>query len=155
MEAVWSFLDWYLAPWRRISRGGFATALTLVTLPGLFVMIFGWGGSAGHYLSPLLDMMAGGDPLVALNGLMAAGTGAEPAFTVDWTGVMNSLLLLALVPLCRMRLRDMGWYGWQEMVLTAVFNVSVAGGLVECLTGYNPLPWALAWGLPSLPDMHG
>lgn len=150
MEAVRGFLDWYLAPWRRIGRKDFGIALTLATLPGLFIMMFGWGGSAGHYLGPVLDLMDGqSDPMATMQGLWGGGTPIAPAFEVDWTGALNSALLLAMIPLCRMRLRDMGWFGWKEVVPVVVFHVSVAEALVQSLTGYDVVPLGMAWGLAT------
>lgn len=151
-EAVRDFLGWYLAPWRRIGRKEFGIGLTLATLPGLFLMVFGWGSSAGSYLAPLQSLLSGGgDPEALLQGLSglegALAGGGEAAFTIDWTGVVNGLLLLALVPLGRMRLRDMGWFGWHEIVLTVAFNVSVVGGLVLSLTGYDVVPMGMLWSI--------
>ncbi|RYG59077.1 MAG: hypothetical protein EON60_11520 [Alphaproteobacteria bacterium] len=151
MDAVLDFLNWYMAPWRRIGRKEYGIGLTLATLPGLFMMVFGWGSSAGSFLAPLQGLMSGGgDPEAMLQGLQALQNGGDAAaagFTIDWSGVVNGLLLLALVPLGRMRLRDMGWFGWQEIVLTVAFNISVVGGLILALTGYDVVPMGMLWSI--------
>lgn len=63
----------------------------------------------------------------------------------DWSGLINGLCLLAMIPLSRMRLRDMGWFGWQEMILTVLFNISVVEGLIQSLTGFDILPMGMLW----------
>ncbi len=142
-------MRWYTAPWRTTGRKEFGIGLTLVTLPGLFLMVFGWGNTMGSYLAPVMGVLADGiSPEALMQGMAALQSDAAPAgFTIDWTGVVNGLLLLALIPLVRMRLRDMGWFGWREVVLTAVLNVSVAAGVVYSLTGYDLLPLGFMWGV--------
>lgn len=68
---------------------------------------------------------------------------------IDWSGIFNSLCLLAMIPISRMRLRDMGYFGWQEVFLTVVFNVSVVEGLIQALSGWDIsgyLPLGSLWG---------
>lgn len=168
-EQLQAFLAWYLAPWRRIGRKEFAIALTVATVPGLILMVVGLGDSAGHFFGPLMNLANMGQGMdaavnsgdvAALQGHMNSmgnsfssfgnllgGGQAEQAFHVDWSGAFNNVLLLALLPLTRMRLRDMGWFGKQELALTLAFNLSVFGSLVDSLTGWNPLPMASLFGI--------
>jgi uncharacterized membrane protein YhaH (DUF805 family) len=73
---------------------------------------------------------------------------AQPSFLgkIDWSGIINGLCLLAMVPLSRMRLRDMGWFGWQENFLTVVFNISVVEGLIQSISGFDLLPMGTMFG---------
>jgi uncharacterized membrane protein YhaH (DUF805 family) len=149
------FLSWYLAPWRRIGRRDFGIALLVATLPGLLLMFVGFGSSASHFMGPLMglaDVAQSGNPdelLKQAQALQAGmGTGApETGFAVDWTGVLNNVLLLALLPLTRMRLRDMGWLGRKELIVAVVLNLSVANSLLVSLTGLSVLPLAWLFGV--------
>jgi hypothetical protein len=153
VEQLQELLDWYLAPWRRIGRWGFNTALTVASLPGLVMMFIGFGDMASSVfggLGQMQDMMNSGDPTQMLNGLqgMMGGTAGHHHF--DWSGFINGLCFVALIPFCRMRLRDMGWFGWPEVVWTVLLNASVVAGLVEAVTGWNVLPWGWVFGALNL-----
>lgn len=152
-----SFLAWYLAPWRRIGRKEFGIALMLATVPGLLIMAFGLGSSAGSFIDPVMNVMdvgqqlsnSGGD-LGSLQGSLeklqtSVTADSEVSEAFDWSGLLNGLCLLAMVPLVRMRLRDMGWFGKQELVLTVVFNIAVVGGLMKSVTGLDLLPMGMLW----------
>lgn len=167
-EFLEDFLSWYLAPWRRIDRKTFGIALTIATIPGIIIMIAGWGSSGGSFLDPIMGLMGhGGGTDQQVTGAMSnadlqltvekmrgtlTGTGGAVAatkavaFSIDWSGILNGLCLLAMVPLGRMRLRDMGWFGWQENVLTVLFNLSVVEGLIQSMTGWDVLPYGNLWG---------
>ena len=161
-EILENFLAWYLAPWRRIGRKEFGLALTLATVPSLIIMVLGWGSSAGSFIDPLMSLAGIGQQLsngggdmgslqASLEKLQAGATAVPAAKAVvasfDWSGLLNGLCLLAMIPIGRMRLRDMGWFGWQENVLTVIFNISVVEGLLQSLTGYDLLPWGTLWSL--------
>lgn len=157
-----------MAPWRRIGRREFGIALAVVTLPGLLFMLIGWGSGAGSWLEPLMGFMGAGQDVsqnfnnsgdlanlqLGLERLQSMATGApnsgpavEAAAGFDWGGLLNGLLSLALIPLCRMRLRDMGWFGWQEMALIGAMYVDVVAGLGQVVTGVYLLPLGWLWGL--------
>lgn len=150
-----NFLAWYLAPWRRLGRKEFGLALALATLPGLLVMFAGLGNSAGSFFEPLMNLadmgrnIGNGSDVSGLQsqwgGVQTEMLAAPGTVGVDWNGVLNGSCLLALVPLVRMRLRDMGWVGKTELAMTAAMNVSVLGGLVSSLTGYELLPLSMVW----------
>lgn len=123
------FLNWYLAPWRKIGRGPFNTIVFAVAVPGMLLWFVGFGESAsgvGGMLGNLMDMGSGmqnvanggGDLTHMANTLMGmvsdtAPMGAEPArHAFDWGalgGWVDSLLWLMCLPLVRMRVRDMGY----------------------------------------------
>lgn len=151
MEAVQDFLGWYLAPWTRVDRKGFNTALLIASVPGLLLMFVGFGDMTSSVLGglgQLKDLGSGGDPMQMVNGLEGM-LAPQPAGNVpfDWSGLINGLCFVALIPFCRMRLRDMGWFGWQEVVWTVVLNASVVAGMVEVVTGRDVLPWGWLFGL--------
>lgn len=156
------FLHWYLSSWQRMDRKKFGLILTLATVPGMLIMVIGWGSSAGSFLEPLLGLMGQGGQLTQamnggdlsslnpdalqgmLSGLTSAPTavaGAHHAF--DWSGLVNTLCLLACVPMCRMRLLDMGWQGRAQLLLVGLINLATLGDLVHVLTGFDVLP--LGW----------
>lgn len=174
-EFLEEFLSWYLAPWRRIDRKTFGIALTIATIPGIIIMIAGFGGSGGSFLDPLMSVsgMGGGTDQQAISsmsnsdlqlqvekmrsqftpdGAAAAKDAAAKApvkaaaWKIDWSGILNGLCLVAMIPLSRMRMRDMGWFGWQETFLTVVFNISVVEGLIQSISGYDVLPYGTLWG---------
>lgn len=162
------FLDWYLAPWRRIGRVEFGAFLAAASVPGFLLMIFGFADSVSGWLAPLAGMLDIGKQMgdvtnasltdvtamqhVAsqLNGdafmpsMNAAASAPSAAF--DWPGVVNNVLLLALVPLCRMRLRDMGKTGKVEWALTALLNVAPLDALLNVF-GADIIPLGWAFGL--------
>ena len=102
-------------------------------------------GFAPQLENPLAPNQGGNKPAVTKPAPL------EPApskgWSIDWSGILNSLCLLAMIPLSRMRLRDMGWFGWQENFLTVVFNISVVGGLIQSVTGYDILPLGMMFGM--------
>ncbi len=76
---------------------------------------------------------------------VSAPTVPEAPRAFDWSGLISGLCLLLIVPLVRMRLRDMGWFGWHEMVITGVMSVSVVGSVIQSLTGYDVIPLGMLW----------
>lgn len=149
------FWDWYAAPWRRIDRKGFGVALLVVSVPsllGLFVM----AESAGGFVGPLLDIVAamkglgqGGDPLAALETAQGAMNGlsgdvAQPG-GIAWWALVNNALLVGLFPVCRMRLRDMGYTGRQELGWAIAMNLSAVDGVIAAVAGEGVLPLAWLW----------
>lgn len=155
------FLDWYLAPWRRIGRVEFGAFLAAVSVPGFILMIFGFADGLSGWLAPLAGLMdvgkqvsgggeAGLDALQGLAGQLQAGSSGvsdTPAATpFDWSGLVNNLLLIMLIPLCRMRLRDMGKVGKKEWVMTALFNVGPVDAFLQVF-GLDIVPLGWLFGL--------
>jgi uncharacterized membrane protein YhaH (DUF805 family) len=56
------------------------------------------------------------------------GSGAEAAASFDWSVVANITLMLLLIPLVRMRLRDIGWSDtlWHGLGLVLVYAAVVS-----------------------------
>ncbi len=151
------FFHWYLASWRRIDRKGFGIALLIVSVPSLLAVFFMAEG-AGGFIGPILDILFalkgignGSDAMGALETAQGAiaslsGSGAEPG-GIAWMAVLNNVLLLALFPLCRMRLRDMGYTGRQELGWAIAFNVSVVNALIAAFVGEGVIPLSWLWTL--------
>ena len=156
LDALRTFLDWYVTPWRRIDRTGFGIALLIVSLPSL-IMAFAMARNVGGYVGPMLDILfalkglgAGGDvggALDTMNNAMGALERREKTAYFDWLGLVNNLLLLGLFPLCRMRLRDMGQTGRQELGWALAMNLSVVNGLIYNVLGVYVLPLGWVWTL--------
>jgi uncharacterized membrane protein YhaH (DUF805 family) len=172
-EFFQEFLSWYLAPWRRIGRGSFNIALVAVTVPGMLLMVLGWGSHAGNFLGPVMNIMDMGHQMEAMNSnvetqgnvadvqrrlesfkdssmgnIMGTASG-KPADDkgVDWSGLLNALLLLGMVPMVAMRLRDMGKTGWVVWMWVVLFNVSVVDSLISSLLGFGIVPMGFLWGV--------
>jgi hypothetical protein len=162
------FFTWYLAPWRRINRLQFGVILTLVTVPGLIMSFIGIGNMASGFLGPLTGALGAGQGLQnavssgnlgdiqqslgAINQLLpttAGHTVTQAPAGIPWGSLFNNLLLLAIVPLCRMRLRDMGWVGWKEIALTVIFNISVLNAVLENLFAVDLLPANTLFGMAN------
>lgn len=157
------FLAWYLAPWRRISRWEFGVALMVATVPGLLLSLIGLGNSVGSFIEPFMGLFSAGQSLQSAVGngdisslshslgtFSALAMPAAPAPTshgIDWSSFINTVLLLATVPLCRMRLRDMGYKGHSEIALTGILNISVLNNLIVILTGWHLLPLETLFGV--------
>jgi hypothetical protein len=162
------FLAWYLAPWRRMGRKEFGIILTLATVPGIVIMLVGWGSGAGSVLEPILGFMGAGQQLgqtfnnagdlanlqqglermqSGLTGLGSSAPAAPAVSHFDWGGLINALCLLACVPMCRMRLLDMGWVGWQSLTLLALINLATVGDLVHVVSGFDVLPAAWVFSM--------
>lgn len=160
------FLSWYLAPWRRMGRVEFGAFLAAVSVPGFLLMILGFADSVTGWLAPVAGMLDIGKQMTSaanasmtdpaalqdvanqltgdafMPGMNAASTAAAAAH-FDWPGLVNNVLLLALVPLCRMRLRDMGKTGKTELVWTVLLNVSPLIALLAVFgVDFIPLGWA-------------
>jgi hypothetical protein len=144
------FVNWYLAPWRKIGRAPFNTILGLAAVPGLVL----WGLGFGESMSGLAGIFSGaadaGQQLQNLhpdtpqmtnmvNSLLTGtppGPGGGGGF--DWSGVgawVDGLIWLALVPLVRMRVRDLGYRrGWSHWGwLGAVY----AGTVLDLLSKFG------------------
>lgn len=155
-DVLTTFLAWYLAPWRRLDRKGFGVALLVVSLPSL-LGIFTMAEGAGGFIGPMMDIVmaikglsAGGDAMGALETAqhaMSGMTGGEAAGGISWFALLNNLLLLGLFPLCRMRLRDMGYAGRQELGWALAMNVSVLDSLIKTVVGSGVLPLGWLWVL--------
>lgn len=124
------FLNWYLAPWRKIGRGPFNTIVFAVAIPGMLLWFVGFGESAsgvGGMIGNLMDMGAGGvggmqnaangggDLTHMVNtvlGPMASDAPLPASPAIPWGAIggwVDSLLWLLCLPLVRMRVRDMGY----------------------------------------------
>lgn len=150
------FLEWYLAPWRRIDRKGFGIALLIVSVPSLLA-VFTLAEGAGGFIGPMLDVVGalkgigdGGDAMGALETVqnsMSGVSGGNAQGGIAWMAVVNNLLLLGLFPVCRMRLRDMGLSGRQELGWAIVLNISVVDALAAAFVGEGVLPFGWLWTL--------
>lgn len=153
MLADW--LGWYLAPWRRIGRLEFGIFVFVFTLPGVVFLFLGWMQGASGWLSPVFAAMdvgnqvrqgGGGDvgqQLQTLGSLVDTPRLQEPvavAASFDWAGLVNHLLQLLMIPLCRMRLRDMGKEGPWEVGLAVLFNLSAVYGVLAVF-GVDEIPF--------------
>lgn len=151
------FFNWYLASWRRIDRKGFGLALLIVSVPSLLAL-FTMAEGAGGFIGPMLDVVgalkgvsAGGDASAALesaqNAMSSLNGGSAGPNGIAWMAVLNNVLLLALFPLCRMRLRDMGYTGRQELGWAIAFNISVVDALIAAFIGDGIMPFGWLWTL--------
>jgi uncharacterized membrane protein YhaH (DUF805 family) len=61
--------------------------------------------------------------------------------------VLNNVLLLGIFPLCRMRLRDMGYTGRAELGWAIVFHISVVDALIAAFVGEGVVPLGWLWTL--------
>ena len=142
-------LAWYLAPWRRIGRAPFNTALVVANLPSMVLSFSGSGdGGPGMFEMAKSLMGGGGIPTTPqeadranasaqaatdfLSGMMGNGAAAHHAGMADYLDVAVWLLL---VPLVMMRLRDTGRAGTSLWVFVAMVYATVALELVSVLTG--------------------
>lgn len=141
-----------------MGRVEFGVFLAVASVPGMIFFFVGGVENASGWLAPVMGLMdamhsaqsalggGGGDlgalqqQLQQLQDGVGGGAAAPVVHHVDWGGLVNALLQLAMVPLCRMRLRDMGWTGWPEVVLTVLFNLTAVYGVVDAL-GAEGLPF--------------
>ncbi len=150
-ELLQRFWAWYAAPWRTLNRKDFGIALAVVSLPSLVMAFFSLGG-AGGFIGPALDMMAavkgiGAGDASGLEALSALGGGAAEEPGVNVMAVVNTLLLMAMFPLVRMRLRDMGHYGRQELGWAIAIHVALVNQLAEAVFGWAPVPMGWLWSV--------
>jgi uncharacterized membrane protein YhaH (DUF805 family) len=108
---IQKFLNWYLAPWSRLGRGGFNAILFLVFLPLLVMQFYSvlqavegvsaYAGEGGN--SPYAQQQAVGEMAQSLL------QGTAPPGADGWQVFVPYFLYAFMYPLVLMRLRDMGW----------------------------------------------
>lgn len=155
-----------LQPWRRVSRGEFVLALTVLSAPGMVMLLAGMMESGSSLIGPLLDAKAmvsqaqSGD-MAALQQLTqqltgstssgAATSGVTPAaLPLNLGELVNSLCLLLLTPFVRGRLLDMGYTAKAAMVLALVVQLSVLAGAFAAVAQREILPFGWLFGLLTL-----
>jgi len=152
-----------LQPWRRVSRGEFVFALTVLSAPGMVMMLGGMMESGSSLIGPLLDAKAmvsqaqSGDMAALqqltqqLTGPSSTSTGVTPAaLPLNLGELVNSLCLLLLTPFIRGRLLDMGYTAKAAMVLALVVQLSVLAGAFAAVAQREILPYGWLFGLLTL-----
>jgi hypothetical protein len=185
MEPLVQAWQWYIAPWRRIGRPAFGTALAVASIPTLLFMLLGWADLGSSWLSPFGSLTGLSDlsnpqnlesNLGALNGLGAGALPSIPGLTTlpealggaaatpppapvapiapiapvtppaapthylaTLGAILTNLSQLLLIPLCRMRLLDMGHPPRRALVLSVIISLSSLSNLLAAV------------GLPQLP----
>jgi uncharacterized membrane protein YhaH (DUF805 family) len=155
------FLAWYLAPWRRIGRAPFNTAVVVATIPSMVLSLTGMVEGAKGLLGPLMGLMGGGsgggtpDLAGMMNGDFGGGNGGGPdpaqlqkaldqlqqgasapaPHGVAWGDVLDSGIWLALLPLVMMRLRDMGKSGVMLWVFIVLLYAPILMQLAAAFAG--------------------
>jgi hypothetical protein len=158
------YLNGLLQPWRRVPRVEFAVALTVLSAPGLIMLLGGMAEGGSSLLGPLLAAreavgQAQQGNLAAVQQLLAqaqTATNAAPgapvadANPINVAGLLDSLCLLLLTPFVRGRWLDMGYSAKAATVLTLVVQVSIFGNALAAVAGQALLPYGWLWGLLTL-----
>lgn len=152
------YLNSLLQPWRRVPRMEFVIALTILSLPGLVLMLGGLLEGGSGMFGPLLaarEALQGAVP----TGLPQAGTllptltgPAAPSTALantvphpfDATALVNALCLLLVTPYVRGRLLDLGWAGSAISMGVLLLQASVLVDAAQALAGFTlPYGWVL------------
>lgn len=150
MFDVQEFFAWYLAPWRRMGRGPFNVVVGVVTAVPLLLSLAGAGeyvGMGAHALDAIQQVQGGDLSKVPDVANLLSGNGApQEATGLPWGDMLEVALMLALIPLFRMRLRDIGWRDplWHFTGLVLVMLPVLDKMLHIVGTG---LPWGSAFGI--------
>lgn len=152
-----------LQPWRRVSRAEFVLALTVLSAPGMVMMLAGMMESGSSLIGPLLnakamvnqaqsgDMAALQQLAQQLSGPGSSSSGVTPAaLPLNLGGLVNSLCLLLLTPFVRGRLLDIGYTAKAAMVLALVVQLSVLAGAFAAVAQREILPFGWLFGLITL-----
>jgi hypothetical protein len=138
------------APWRRINRLEFIMALTVLSAPGLVMMMLGMMENMGGWIGGAQDMThsiktGGVDHLV--NSLRGVGVAtAAPKAVMDLPALINGLFMLLLYPFVRGRLLDRGLSLRVATILAVVIQLSVLNDVLAALVGaaHGPIPFGMA-----------
>jgi uncharacterized membrane protein YhaH (DUF805 family) len=111
---ITEFLAWYLAPWRRIGRTPFNVVFGLISIIPLAISLGGLGGmlAGGTDTMQAIQNIQQGNmaAMGQLEGTLRGLASVPPAQTpMPWADMINAVLIVLLIPLVRMRLRDIGW----------------------------------------------
>lgn len=158
------YLNGLLQPWRRVPRAEFVVALTVLSAPGLMMLLGGMAEGGSSLLGPLLEARAAigqaqQGNVGAVQQLLASaqsGINTSPGMPladshpINLAGLLDSLCLLLLTPFVRGRWLDLGASAKAATILALVVQLSILGNALAAVAGQPVLPYGWALSLLTL-----